>query len=532
MRRIRIRRALLSVWDKTGLEPLARALVEHGCELLASGGTGLALQDAGLPVTDVGTLSGRPEAFGGRMKTLSFEVCAALLFDRERDAAEAAALGVAPIDLVACNLYPFAKRRDEGADLATLVENVDIGGPTLLRAAAKNSRWVAVLTSPDDYAAVIEELDAHGGALGPDTRTRLMRAAFNHTADYDAVIATTFDARFERPSLRLAFEDGRPLRYGENAHQSAVVLRERGAAASLSDLELLGGKALSHNNLVDLQAALEAVRDLEGSACAVVKHANPCGLAEAGDPATALEAAWAGDPLSAFGSVIAFNRPVDREALACLALDGPKRERRFVEVVAAPELSPDAVDYLGLNGRLRIVRIDPAAVARTEEVRLLAGAALRQDADGRLWDRLEVVTEHAWERDEALARFGTVAVRQVRSNAIVVVTRRADGVLQLLGIGAGQPNRVASVRLAVGRARETLAASCGDDAAAVEAGMARAVLFSDAFFPFPDGIEAAADAGIRTVVQPGGSIRDKKVIRRCNELGVALVLTGTRHFRH
>ncbi|MFH1530783.1 MAG: bifunctional phosphoribosylaminoimidazolecarboxamide formyltransferase/IMP cyclohydrolase [Pseudomonadota bacterium] len=529
---IKIERALLSVSDKTGVVALARALVGTGCEIISTGGTRRVLEDAGVATTDISEITGNPEAFGGRMKTISFEIEAALLFDRERDGEEAVTLGIRPIDMVVCNLYPFEEVRDAGGDLERLIENVDIGGPTMIRAAAKNHRWVAVVTDPADYPGIIEELASNAGSLGPETRTRLMRKAFNRTADYDAAIATTLDARHGVPSLRLAFDAPQPMRYGENSHQEAVLLRERGAAKSLCDMEILGGKALSFNNLADIQAALDAVKDLRGPACSIIKHQNPCGLAMGDDLVAVFSAAWGGDPLSAFGSVIAFNRPLSLEAARHLALDAEKKQdRKFVEVISAPAFGEGALEYLRLQQNLRIVRFDPKDAGRLTDVRLLAGAALLQDTDAALWETLDVKTAATpGGIDEELLAFGMVAVRQVKSNAIVLVRRRADGLCQLLGIGAGQPNRVNSTQLALARARENLAREGDGETAA--AALRAAYLISDAFFPFPDNVELAADAGVRILFQPGGSIRDKAVIRRCDELGLVMVFTGTRHFKH
>jgi len=551
-----VRRALLSVTDKSGLVPLAQALVRCGCELISTGGTARELQAAALAVTDISAVSGNPEAFGGRMKTISFAVESALLFDRERDAAEARRLGVAPIDLVVCNLYPFGRFASEGADLATLIENLDIGGPTMIRAAAKNHRWVAVMTDPADYPAVIAELDEHSGALSAATRLRLMLKAFDATADYDALVSRTLHDRLAAPTLRPAYEAGLPLRYGENSHQKAWLHRERGARHSLCDLVQLHGKELSYNNVVDLHAALEAIRDLAENACAVIKHATPCGLAAAApsDLAAAtpsamaagdgqrrvLAAAWAGDPLSAFGSVIAFNRPLTRAAVEFFDLDHARPERRkFVEVVAAPAVDDDALALLRTHRNLRVVAIDPADLDRGRSIRVLAGAhaCLVQDADDRLLDGLRVVTTTRPALDDrALFEFGLTAVRQVKSNAIVVVRRLPDGTRQLLGMGGGQPNRVDSVRLAIERSRANLetelAGNDHDGETCIKAGLAAVVLVSDAFFPFPDSIELIAAAGIRTVLQPGGSLRDRQVIEACDRHAIGMLFTGLRHFKH
>ncbi len=533
-----VKRALLSVSDKSGIVALAQALHALGCEIVSTGGTARVLAEAGLPVTDIQAVSGNPEAFGGRMKTISFAVESALLFHRERDAAEAQSLGIVPIDLVVCNLYPFEQTWKAGGDMDALVENIDIGGPTMLRAAAKNFHSVAAVCDPADYPALIAELQASGGATTAATRQRLMRKVFDHTADYDAAIAVAMAERAGERSIRLAYDSPQPLRYGENSHQSAAFFRQRGAARSMHDLEILGGKALSYNNIVDTHAAITAVAGLASGGVAIIKHTNPCGLAVGADQATAFAAAWDGDPLSSFGSVIAFNSPLCLDAARFLDLHAEAiRQRKFVEVIAAPDFDDGVVEYLRRNKNLRVVRVEPGALTERERLRVVPGGLLVQDADLEDWDRLEQVTERAVEPlDEELLRFGVQAVRKVKSNAIVVVRRRQDGVLQLLGMGAGQPNRVNSTGLSLERARLNLvteAEALGvEPAAHTAAELAKAYLVSDAFFPFPDNVEVAAEAGVRNLFQPGGSIRDKAVTRRCDELGLAMVFTGLRHFEH
>ena len=532
-----VRRALLSVSDKTGIVDLGQALHALGCEIVSTGGTAAVLLEAGLPVTDISAVSGNPEAFGGRMKTISFAVESALLFHRQRDAAEAEALDILPIDLVACNLYPFERAWKAGGDMDALVENIDIGGPTMLRAAAKNFHGVAALCDPADYPAMIEELQAHAGATTLATRQRLMRKVFDHTADYDAAIAVAMAEQAGDRSLRFAYDSPKPLRYGENSHQQAAFYRQRGAAHSMHDLEILGGKALSYNNIVDTQAALEAAAGLAPGGIAIIKHTNPCGLAVGPQQADTFAAAWAGDPLSSFGSVIAFNTPVGLEAARFLNLHAEKvRDRKFVEVVAAPDFEPQVVDYLRRNKNLRIVRTNLDDLKQAETCRMVPGGLLVQDADLQDLGDLKPVTHIEKLIDHDLLRFGVAAVRQVKSNAIVIVRERADGVLQLLGMGAGQPNRVNSTALAIQRATLNLQQEAEllavDATQHVASEMARAYLVSDAFFPFPDNVEVAAAAGVRTLFQPGGSIRDKAVTRRCDELGLSMVFTGLRHFKH
>ncbi len=541
---IRIQRALLSVTDKAGIVELAQTLHRFGCELISTGGTGKALGEAGLPVTDISQVTGNPEAFGGRMKTISFAIESAILFDREKDAQEAQRLGIAPIDMVVCNLYPFQQVRDAGADMDVLIENIDIGGPTMIRAAAKNYKYVAVVTGPADYEVIIKELNANGGALSLETRTQLMCTAFNTTADYDAAIAQAMDERDGRKSLRLAFTSGKQLRYGENSHQVGYVFRERGATDSLYDMEVLSGKELSYNNIIDIASAVEAVRDLRPHGCAIITPTNPCGLSECPDQRKGFELAWAGDPVSAFGSVIAFNSALQKETVEFLNLAAARRStRKFVEVVIAPGVAPNALAYLRQHEALRVIRFDPETLRSDRETRVLGGACLVQSVDDRLFEKLECVTEMAPSDDlapgsplVALLEFGLKAVRQIKSNTIVVVRRLGDNTFQLLGMGAGQPNRVVSAKLALDRA----AANLRDEYQGASAGVEQyvrnqlggAIVVSDAFFPFPDTLELAAKAGIKTIFQPGGSVRDEEVIRRANELGVAMVMTGVRHFKH
>jgi len=539
-----IQRALLSVTDKAGIVELAQTLHRFGCELISTGGTGKALKEAGLPVTEISHVTGNPEAFGGRMKTISFAIESAILFDREKDKEEAQRLGIAPIDMVVCNLYPFQQVRDAGAEMDVLIENIDIGGPTMIRAAAKNYNHVAVVTDPADYPAIIEELGTHDGALSLETRTRLMGAAFNTTADYDAAIAQAMDEQNGNTSLRLGFSDGKKLRYGENWHQDASLFRQRGATNSLFDMEVLSGKELSFNNIVDIASAVEAVRGLRPHGCAVIKHTNPCGLSECPDQRRGFELAWAGDPVSAFGSVIAFNSVLQKETVEFLDLAAAERTaRKFVEVVIAPEFGPDVLSYLQQHDALRVIRFDPRKLQSDPDIRVLGGACLVQSADDRLFDKLESVTEAAPSDGlapgsslAALLVFGLKAVRQIKSNTIVIVRRFDEHTFQLLGMGAGQPNRVVSAKLALDRAAANLRGGYRGAPGTVEQyvrdQLGAAILVSDAFFPFPDTVELVAKAGIKTVFQPGGSVRDEEVIRRANDLGIAMVMTGVRHFKH
>ncbi|MDA3812774.1 MAG: bifunctional phosphoribosylaminoimidazolecarboxamide formyltransferase/IMP cyclohydrolase [Candidatus Cloacimonetes bacterium] len=534
---IKIKRALLSVSDKTGIVELANVLKEFDCEIISTGGTKKVLEEAGIKVTEISKVTGNPEAFGGRMKTISFNIESALLFDREIDAVEAEKLGIEPIDLVVCNLYPFSKVRASGADFETLIENIDIGGPTMVRAAAKNFKYVATLTDVNDYTKIISELKKNKGALSQETRFELIRKAFNHTADYDALIATTMDEKADEKSVRLHFTGGNKLRYGENSHQKGYFYREAGKADSLYDMKVLHGKEISYNNLNDIQGAIESVKDLQRFAVGVIKHSNPCGLAEADDQLTALKHAWAGDPVSAFGSIIAFNQPIELETVEFFELNNEdKSKRKFVEVIVTPGYSYEALKYLEFHKNLRIVEFDPVICQREIDMKYLHNSLLVQDTDNQLYEKMEIVTKRTVDTKakKNLIEFGLIAMRQVKSNSIILVREMEDGTFQLLGMGAGQPNRLISTKLAIEKATENLTMEFeGDDIISYfNQEFGKAILVSDAFFPFPDNIILASQVGIKTIVQPGGSMRDKKVIKACNDLDIAMVFTGIRHFKH
>ncbi|MDN5354774.1 MAG: phosphoribosylaminoimidazolecarboxamide formyltransferase / cyclohydrolase [Candidatus Cloacimonadota bacterium] len=534
METIEIKRVLISVSDKTGIEEFAQALNDRGCEIISTGGTKKVLENADIMVTDIAQVTGNPEAFGGRMKTLSFQIESALLFDREQDAAEAAELGIKPIDMVICNLYPFAKAKQSGAELAELIENIDIGGPTMIRAAAKNFKYVTVVTDLDDYQDIIQEFKNNSGRISYNTRKNLMNKAFNHTADYDSMIATTMDEQSGILSWRAAYSKGKELRYGENPHQKGYLYKQQGVNGSLYDLQKLNGKEISFNNMVDIQAAIDSVKKLGKHACAVVKHTNPCGLAQAEEQAKALEAAWAGDPVSAFGSIVAFNSELQRQTVEFFHLDGKKSEKKFVEVVIAPAFTDEALEYLQLHKNLRIVKYDPADAISKYDMKFLHGALLKQDVDDKLYEKLVWVTKRKFQLDEELVKFGLIGMCQIKSNSIAIVRRDSHGSLQLLGMGAGQPNRVVSTRLAIQKCKENLAREHNGEnlEAYFKEQFSKCILVSDAFFPFPDSIEEAHQVGIEIIVQPGGSIRDKKVIKCCDELEVGMLFTGIRHFRH
>ena len=515
-----IRRALLSVSDKTGLEALARFLHERDVELLSTGGTARQLREAGIPVTEVSDITAFPEIMAGRVKTLHPRIHGGILGRRGTDDAVMAEHGIPPIDLVVVNLYPFeATVARPGCTLAEAIENIDIGGPAMVRAAAKNHAHVAVVVDPADYAALQAEIEERGGTTLA-TRYRLAVKAFEHTARYDGAIAnhlgrTNLDGS-QQPfghALTLQFRKAQDMRYGENPHQAAAFYVEPGhGEASVASAEQLQGKALSYNNIADTDAALECVKQFDAPACVIVKHANPCGVACAGDLLTAYDRAFTTDPESAFGGIIAFNRPLDGDTAAAIVA------RQFVEVIIAPEVSEAAREAVAAKKNVRLLRCGqwPAEPAPRLDLKRVNGGLLVQDADLALYDELRAVTEREPAEDELRdLLFAWKVAKFVKSNAIVYARDEMT-----IGVGAGQMSRVNSARIAVIRAEQ----------AGLE--VAGSVMASDAFFPFRDGIDAAHAAGIRAVIQPGGSVRDEEVIAAANEYGMAMVFTGMRHFRH
>jgi phosphoribosylaminoimidazolecarboxamide formyltransferase/IMP cyclohydrolase len=533
MTQIKITRALLSVSDKTGLIDLANALHRHGVSLLASGGTANALRCANLPVTDVSHITGHAEAFGGRMKTLSFEIASGILFERSRDAREAEKLGIKPIDMVVSNLYPFEKTYEAGADLDTLVENIDIGGPTLIRAAAKNFNAVASVTNPLQYKNIIAELDANNGCLSVETRSALMVEAFCHTAHYDTVIASAMAHQDKDASRTLKIEHIKTLEYGENPHQKASIWSTENREFPL---HVVHGRELSWNNIGDIESAALAIEQLPHFACVVVKHGNPCGLASGENIAgsKAFELAWGGDPVSAFGSVVMFNRTVDRNTVEFLSFGNPNpAERKFVDVLVAPHFTHEALEYLSRSKKMRVVVARMDGLTSPTQRRMLGSFLLEQDSDIALAEKWDSVTQNSIpESLKDTAEFAIHAVRAIKSNAIAIAYKDARGNYRLTGMGSGQPNRVHSSRLAIEKTKEYFAREFGDNPKLHEEALASCVVASDAFFPFADSIELFAKAGLKWVVQPGGSIRDSEVIEKANELGIGMALTGTRHFRH
>ncbi len=521
---IEVRRALVSVSDKTGVADFARGLAGLGVEVLSTGGTASALREAGLEVTDVSEFTGQEEILGGRVKTLHPRLHAALLARRD-DPAHMETLereGIEPIDLVCVNLYPFEETvSGHEVEHETAIENIDIGGPTMIRAAAKNHAGVAVVVKPESYDAVLAELEESGGELSASTRHWLANEAFAQTARYEAAISRWFSAPYEEfpEHLAVAYEKVLDLAYGENPHQRAALYAETGVRSHvLSCVAKLHGRALSFNNVLDLDSARRLVEDFERPACTIVKHNNPCGVAIGTDALDAYSKALACDPVSAFGGVIAFNRPVGRELAEAL-------HENFVEVLVAPGYEDGALEVLQQKEAIRILAGEERRIAdpRERDSKRVLGGLLIQDRDGDPEPRelMEVVTKsQPGERQWDDMCFAWTVVRHVRSNAIAIAK---DGAT--LGIGAGQMSRVDSVRLAVEKCRDAR----GADADGLLAGSAVA---SDAFFPFADGPELAIDAGATSVIQPGGSKRDAEVIEACDAAGVAMAFTKHRHFRH
>lgn len=518
-----VRTALISCFDKTGVPELAAALAADGVRIVSTGSTAATIREAGVDVVEVADLTGFPECLGGRVKTLHPRVHAGILADRT-DAghvAQLVELGIDPIDLVIVNLYPFERTVGSGATDAEIVEMIDVGGPTMLRAAAKNHGSVGVVVDPADHARVLAELAEHGG-LTAELRRSLATAAFRHTAAYDAAIATWFAQRDEvvvevdgpasstPPAfLGLALERTAALRYGENPHQQAALYRLPGARRGVAGARQLGGKELSFNNLLDTHAAWSLVAEFDDPAVVIIKHTNPSGVALAPTLLEAYEGALAGDPVSAFGGIVALNRPVDgATARAITAV--------FTEVVVAPGYDAEAREALAAKANLRVLEHADAARRGLEwQVRSIDGGLLVQttDAGAEPWDEWRTVSARPLDAAlEADLRLAWIVAKHASSNAIVAARDR-----RVVGVGAGQMSRVDSVRLAVERAG-------GRQEGAVAA--------SDAFFPFRDAVDSLAAAGIVAVVQPGGSVRDEEVIAAADEHGIAMVLTGRRHFRH
>ncbi len=519
-----IKRALISVSDKSGVASFAAALSKRGVEILSTGGTARLLTEQDVPVIEVAEYTGFPEMMDGRVKTLHPRIHGGILGRRGEDDQVMHENEIRPIDLVVVNLYPFEEtvaRPD--CDLPTAIENIDIGGPTLIRAAAKNHRDVTVVCDPADYDRVLEAMTANAGAVDDQTRLDLAVRAFEHTAQYDGAIANYLGAIIEHPegkpeglprTFNMQFRKRQAMRYGENPHQTAAFYVGRGGCeASLASAEQLQGKALSYNNIADTDAALECVKQFDDApTCVIVKHANPCGVAVGENLLDAYERAFSTDPESAFGGIIAVNELLDGETAAAIV------SRQFVEVIIAPEVSAEALEAIAAKKNVRLLRCGPWPVERQgyRDFKRVRGGLLVQDADRDLAATLRCVTQREpsqAEREDLL--FGWRVAKFVKSNAIVYARHGMT-----IGVGAGQMSRVNSARIAGIKAEQ----------AGLE--VAGAVLASDAFFPFRDGLDQAAAAGIRAVIQPGGSMRDDEVIAAADEHEIAMLFTGMRHFRH
>jgi phosphoribosylaminoimidazolecarboxamide formyltransferase/IMP cyclohydrolase len=519
---VTIRRALLSVSNKEGLLDFARALRSRGVTILSTGGTAALLREDGIEVTDVASVTGFPEIMDGRVKTLHPKIHGGLLGRQGVDEAVMAEHGIQPIDLVAVNLYPFAATiARPGCSLEDAIENIDIGGPAMVRASAKNHDRVTIVVDPLDYGTVLAEIDRSGGSVSDTTRRRLATKAFAHTAQYDAAVANYLDRAAhgtngsEFPDLlALQYRKRLDLRYGENPHQNAAFyVATDSQGASVGSASQLQGKELSFNNLADADTAFECVRQFDAPACVIVKHANPCGVAVAANLREAYDRAFRTDPTSAFGGIIAFNRALDGDTARTIV------ERQFVEVIIAPEVEPEAREVCAKKENVRLLVTGGLAPSNTRfEIRSLNGGLLLQSRDVGMVTReqLQVVTKRApsaAELDDLL--FAWRVCKFVKSNAIVFAKERMT-----IGVGAGQMSRVVSTRIAAMKARDEGLEPRGS------------VMASDAFFPFRDGLDAAAEHGVTAVIQPGGSKRDAEVIAAADEHGLAMVFTGMRHFRH
>ncbi|CAM2820052.1 bifunctional phosphoribosylaminoimidazolecarboxamide formyltransferase/IMP cyclohydrolase [Vibrio neptunius] len=524
-----IRRALISVSDKTGIVEFAQALAERDVDILSTGGTARLLAEQGIAVTEVSDYTDFPEMMDGRVKTLHPKVHGGVLGRRGQDDDVMEKHGITPIDMVVVNLYPFAETvAKEGCTLSDAVENIDIGGPTMVRSAAKNHKDVTIVVNAHDYDRVIAEMDANETSLTLETRFDLAIAAFEHTASYDGMIANYFgtmvpsygenkegdeESKFPR-TFNQQFEKKQDMRYGENSHQAAAFYVEANPEeASVSTARQIQGKALSYNNIADTDAALECVKEFDEPACVIVKHANPCGVALGEDILEAYNRAYQTDPTSAFGGIIAFNRELDAVTASAIV------ERQFVEVIIAPSVSAEAIKIVAAKKNVRLLECGEWTTKTTGfDVKRVNGGLLVQDRDQGMvtLDDLKVVSKRQ-PTDEELkdALFCWKVAKYVKSNAIVY--SKGD---MTIGVGAGQMSRVYSAKIA------------GIKAADEGLEVAGSVMASDAFFPFRDGIDAAAEAGIKCVIQPGGSMRDDEVIAAADEHGMAMIFTGMRHFRH
>lgn len=519
-----IKRALISVSDKTGLIEFGQFLSQQGVEILSTGGSAKAMRDAGIDVIEVSDFTGFPEIMDGRVKTLQPKIHGGLLAVRGNSEHEQAMKdhSIENIDLLAVNLYPFEATVAAGADFETCIENIDIGGPALIRAAAKNHKFVTVVVDPGDYSEVMAEMQENGGATRETSRQKYAAKAYARTGAYDAAISNWFNDQTKQtfpPRIALGGSLKQTLRYGENPHQEAAFYTNSENRPGVATARQLQGKELSFNNFNDTDAAFELVAEFtDGPACVIVKHANPCGVAVGDNLRDAYARALACDTESAFGGIIAFNR----------TLDGATAEdvsKLFAEVIIAPKIEPQAAEILGAKKNLRVLVTDglPDPTATAPTIRTLAGGYLLQGRDNQILEEMKVVTKRApTDQEMADLRFAFIVAKHVKSNAIVYAKNGAT-----VGVGAGQMSRVNSSRIAAWKAADA-ARVAGDD----QSWAIGSVVASDAFFPFADGLLSAAEAGATAIIQPGGSVRDEEVIAAADEQGLAMIFTGMRHFRH
>ena len=517
------KRALISVTDKTNLELLAPVLAEMGVEIISTGGTADFIRKLGIPVTAIQEVTGNPEAFGGRMKSISFQVSSALLYRRDhaQDQIEAVGLNIKGIDLVVCNLYPFQEvAKKESISREELIENIDIGGPSMIRAAAKNMQWVSVVTDPVDYQALALSLKDGGTDLR--LRSEFALKAFALTAQYDLAIALKLASELKLDFPNALSNEVKPLRYGENPHQQAklFVLNNQIGNKTLALAPVLQGKEISYNNYLDADQAFKCVSELHHhfpglEHCVIVKHGIPCGVASSENQLVALQKAWSSDPTSSFGGIIAFSQPLASAAAAWLS-------EHFIEVVIAPKFTDEAVTIFARKKNVRLVEV-PLKPANSQEwtIRSINGGLLWQQEDEKLNMDFKTATKKAFDSKKSeIVKFGLIVTKYLKSNCLMLADYR-DGAFVVLSSGMGQPNRLECLTLLAGPRLREKKIEMGD-----------AILFSDAFFPFKDSIEEAHKWGIHYVVQPGGSIKDPEVIAACDEFNMAMIMSGERHFRH
>lgn len=512
-----MKRALISVSDKTGIVEFAKELVNLGYQIVSSSGTAKHLKENGIDVVEVSQITGFPEILDGRVKTLHPKIHGGILAvrDNPQHIKQLQENGIAPIDIVAINLYPFEKTVKKGSNLEEIIENIDIGGPAMVRASAKNYKYVAIITDPSDYDLVINELKTNG-EVSLKTRQLLSLKAFRHTALYDSIISNVLNQKFgineDFPEeLTIPMRKKSSLRYGENPHQKAsLYINPMEEGLSVADSEILQGKEMSYNNYLDVEASLLLVKEFENPACVIVKHNNPCGVAESDNILEAYKLALQTDPKSAFGGIVAFNRELDKETAQALT-------EIFLEVVVAPSFSQEALEVLKSKKNLRVVKIKNFEKSpEGKDLKRLSGGYLIQDRDKGLYETLELVTQRQpTEKELQDLIFALKVVKHVKSNAVVIAKDKRS-----IGIGVGQTSRVDSLETAVKKAQEFGLPLEGS------------VLASEAFFPFRDSIDFATKYGIKAVIQPGGSIRDNEVIQACNEYGIAMIFTKMRHFKH